>query len=492
MLVRALLLAALLIPAAATAQTFEEALAAAYRSHPRLLAERQRVIEADETWFQARAQGRLSAGIDLQVAPTFVRIPNDAFGPVVVDPGAPPVELDGTSIEYLTTRQGGVQVIQPIYQGGRVGALKDQAKAGVLAARALLEGTEQDVLVAAADAYATLRRAEEAARIRRNNVSVILRQREAADARFEVGVGTRTDTAQAEARVAQARIGLARAEADLAAARAAFESAVGVPPSGLRPVPRFAIPKTASEAVPVARAANPTLAAAAFGVEAAEANIDVARSGNKPQISLNGQLGFIREGLGGLQSAETLSVTGQLTVPFASGGAVKSRVRQAKAARNRARFELRDAERQVVEAVRQLYAQLEAANTTIAAARTAVTSAETAFEGVVLEQEVGTRTSLDVLDAEQEVLDARLAVVDAELARDRATFQLLALLGAFDADSLRLPVDTYLADAHFREIKDDGYARVARNPVVETVDDARDWAVDIIGPPMERPDQLPD
>ena len=492
MLVRALLLAALLSPAAATAQSFEEALASAYRSHPRLLAERQRVIEADETWFQARAQGRLSAAFDLQVVPTFVRIPNDAFGPVVVDPDEPPMLLDGTSTEFITTRQGGVQVIQPVYQGGRIGALKDQAKAGVLAARAILEGTEQNILVAAADAYANLRRAEEAARIRRNNVSVILRQREAAYARFDVGVGTRTDTAQAEARVAQARIGLAQADAELAAARAAFESAVGVPPATLQAVPRFAIPATASEAIPVARVANPSLVAAAYGVEAAEANIDVARSGNKPQVSLNGQLGFIRQGLGGLQRAETVSVTGQVTIPFAQGGAVKSRVRQAKAARNRAQFELRDAERQITEAVRQLYAQLEAANTTVAAAQTAVTSAEVAFEGVELERDVGTRTALDVLDAEQEVLNARLAVIDAELARDRATFQLLALLGAFDADSLALPVVTYAADAHFRDIKDDGYARLSRNPVVESVDDARDWTVDLIGPPMERPDTLPD
>ena len=450
-------LALILSASDARAQTFTEALTAAYRSNPRLLAERERVKEADETWVQARAQGRPSVGASFTATPTVVRAPVADFGVPGVD--APDAGSGTTSV---VSRQAGLEIIQPIYQGGRVRAQKRQAEAGILAAREAMRDVEQTVLQQAADAYAAVVRDEQAALIRRANVRVLMRQGEAAGVRFDVGVGTRTDIALADTRLALARIGLAQAEADLASSRAAFERVVGTPPQQLGGVPRFVLPDTLSAAVDIALAANPLLRQSYLNQSAADAGVDVAKSAGRPQVSLNGQLAVLREQLNALSRAEAAQVTAQLTIPIFAGGANRSRVRQAKHARNRARFEARDAERLIRQSVAELWARIEGARDSIAAARTQVASAEIAFEGVELEQQVGTRTTLDVLDAEQELADARLALVDAERARDAATFQLLALLGAFDADSLDLPVDLYDPSLHFRRVRADDFSSVAQ------------------------------
>ena len=427
-------LASLLAAAPASAQSFTEALATAYRSNPRLLAERERVKEADEQWVQARALGRPSASANLSATPTVVRTPNTGFF------GTPE---PGTNTDTVVSRQAGLQIIQPIYQGGRVRAQKRQAKAGVLAARESLRNVEQGILQQAASAYARVIRGEEAETIRRNNVQVLMRQQEAAEVRFEVGEGTRTDIALADSRRALAEIGLAQVQSELQTTRAEFARIVGIPPLQLESVPRFVLPETLSEAIRIANAANPQLMAAYLNQQVADAGISVAKSAGKPQVSLNGDIGIVREQLSAVSEAEQARLTAQVVIPIFAGGANRSRVRQAKHARNRAGFEAREAERGVVQAVTQVWGQIEAADTSIEAARRQVAAAEIAFEGVELEQQVGTRTALDVLDAEQELLNARLNLVDAEATRSQGVFQLLALMGAFDAQSLQLPVDAY-------------------------------------------------
>jgi len=469
------LLLTLTLGPSAWAQTFTESLTTAYRSNPRLLAERERVKEADETWVQARALGRLSANASFQATPTLVRTPNTGF---FGQPG------EGSSTDSIISRQAGLQIVQPIYQGGRVSAQKRQAKAGILAARESLRNVEQGILQQAANAFASVIRDEEAASIRRNNVRVLMRQKEAATVRFDVGEGTRTDIALSDSRLALARIGLAQADAQLATSRAQFQAVIGIPPRQLTEVPRFALPPTLPDAIAIALAANPQLMQAYLNQSAADAGIDVAKSAGKPQISLNGQLGILREQLNALSRAESAQITAQVTVPIFAGGANRSRVRQAKHARNRAGFEARDAERAIRQNVTQFWAQIQAAKASVLAARDQVAAAEIAFEGVELEQQVGTRTALDVLDAEQELANARLNLVDAERSENAATFQLLALLGAFDADSLQLPVDVYDPREHFDRAKYEGmdefvddYVPIAIKKIGSQIPEATDKAI---------------
>lgn len=177
---------------AVQAETFEEALISVYNSNPRLMAARVQVREIDENYIQARAQGRLNANISGNYGYSTNRT-SGSFGP-----GLPDQSLSSDGGPYA----GQFQIVQPLYQGGRVRALKDQAKAGIMAAREQLRGTEQELLLQGANAYSDVLRNEEVARIRRNSVSVLARQELAAQERFRVGVGTRTDIAQAQSRLA--------------------------------------------------------------------------------------------------------------------------------------------------------------------------------------------------------------------------------------------------------------------------------------------------
>lgn len=449
------------------ADTLQSVLASVYRSNPRLLAERARLRETDENYIQARAQGRLTLSASGQFSGQVVRTPvaSSFFG------------TSGGTTDGLP-RSGQVSVVQPLYQGGRVKALKNQAKASILAARAGLENTENNIFLSAANAYVDVLRDEEAANIRRNNVRVLTRQLTAANDRFDVGEGTRTDIAQSESRLALAEAGLAQADAQLEVSRAQFVRLVGRMPIQPQPVPAFALPDTLDRAIALARENNPQLLASYYAEQAGDAAINIAKAAGRPTLSLTGSLAAQRETILGVSETDQATIAAQINIPIFSGGANASRVRQAKQARTRLAFETRDTERAVDQTVTQIWAQLQATKRVIETSRRQVDAADVAFEGVTLEQQVGTRTQLDVLDAEQEVLNARLTLLNAERDYNSAVFQLLSVIGVFDADGIALPVETYDESAYLENVAYDGLSKAVDRFVPE--------AVQKIGP------QLPD
>ncbi len=447
----AAIMSAMLFYAPLQAETFQEALISAYQSHPRLKAERARLSEIDETYIQARAQGRFSANASGSVAYSETSATGSFFG-------SPSQSFSASG----TPSQGQVEIIQPLYQGGRVRALKTQSKANIFASREILRQSEQEIMLATATAYVDVLRDEEAARIRRNNVSVLARQSLASQTRFEVGAGSRTDVAQSESRIAAAEAGLAQADAALASSRAIYKQFVGHIPVDLQNAPQFQLPATLAEAQLRALENNPQLLAAQFNIQAAEAGIDVAKAAGKPVVSLNGTYGVQRGQITSFDRGDQGALTAQIRVPIFSGGANKSARRQAEHAKRRLGFELKDAERNVAAQTAQLWAQLDAARRILTASEAQVGAAEIAFEGVELEQSVGTRTALDVLNAEQELLTAKLAVTDAQRSVDIASFQLLAMMGAFDAVSIRLPIEFYDTQSNFNDIRSDGLGRFSK------------------------------
>ncbi len=431
------------------AETLEEALISAYQSNPKLQAERARLREIDETYVQTRAQERLTANLSGNINLNATRTPSLSI-PV---PGFDSFITSGTDVS--TPAGGQLQIIQPIYQGGRVRALKAQAKAGILASRERLRGIETDVFVNVANAYVDVLRDEEASRIRRANLRLLMRQKEAADSRFELGAGTRTDVAQAEARLAGAKVGLAQADAQLQISRANYRQWTGHIPANLQALPVFTLPTTEAEAASLARANNPQILASVFQQEAGDAAIDAAKAAKKPVISLNATAGGQRWNSGFPSSSEQATIGAQVTVPLTTGGLNRSKIRAAENARTRLMFETRDAERQMDASIMQSWAALQAAEEALSASRVQVSAAELALEGVELEREVGTRTALDVLNAEQEVLEARLGVINSRSEVAKAGYSLLALTGAFDALALSLPTDIYHPEQNFNDVTND-------------------------------------
>jgi len=447
-------IASLTFSAPVNAETLQEALISAYNSHPKLQAERARLRELDENYVQARSGGRLtsslsgSTSLDIGITP----------GLNVPVPGFDDVLTSGTT--WSTPSSARFQVIQPIYQGGRVSALKSQAKAGIYAAREGLRAQETQILAEVASVYVDVLRDEEAARIRRKNVQVLMRQKEAADSRFEVGAGTKTDIAQAEARLASAKVGLAQADAQLQISRASFRRLTGHMPENLQALPRFVLPGSESEAAELAVSNNPMVLTASYNEQAGEAGIKAAKAAHKPVVALSGTVQGLRGQAGFPDRAGTASIGAQITVPITSGGMNRSRVRAAESTRTRLMFETRDAKRGVEAQIMQAWAGLQAAREVLVASQVQVSAAELAFEGVELERDVGKRTSLDVLNAEQEVLEARLAVLNSRSEVEKAGYRLLSIMGAFDAVSLSLPTDIYDPNDNFEDVTDDDYLGV--------------------------------
>jgi len=455
----------------ATSDTLQTVLASVYRNNPQLLGERARLREVDETYIQARAQGRASISAAGEVSAQAVRTPVTASGFFGAQSG-------GWSEGTPSSAQ--LSVIQPIYQGGRVTALKRQAKAGIMAARAGLETAENNIFLSAANAYVDILRDEEAARIRRNNVRVLNRQLTAANDRFDVGEGTRTDIAQSESRMAAAEAGLAQADAQLEISRALFVRIVGRLPNQLAPAPDFVLPETLDEATRLARSNNPQLQAAYYNERAGSAAIDVAKAAGRPSISLQGTLAGSRDTILGISETDQATIAAQLSIPIFSGGLNASRVRQAKNAKTRLAFEARDTERAVDQTITQIWARMDAARRIVQTSRRQVAAAEVAFEGVTLEQQVGTRTQLDVLDAEQETLNARLTLINAERDFDASVFQLLSAIGVLDADGIDLPIATYNPDGYLSNIVYDGYKETGDRLLPEAVQKIGRQVPDII------------
>ena len=226
----------------ASAETLSEALVAVYNKNPQLQAARARLREVDEDYIQARAQGRFSVTASGQYSRSVLEGSGigsgQSFGQGDI-PENPGAASGPDNLFYYAPSAAQIEIVQPLYQGGRIRALKEQAKAGILAQRESLRATENQLFLAGANAYLDVQQAEEAARIRRNNVRVLTRQLDAANERFEVGVGTKTDIAQSGARLAGAEGGLAQAEAALQSARASYQRIVGRVPVDLQPVPQF-------------------------------------------------------------------------------------------------------------------------------------------------------------------------------------------------------------------------------------------------------------
>lgn len=431
--------------AKAFGETLTDALVAAYQHNPTLEAARADTRAVDEALPQARA------GLLPQISATGAisqrRVDNEIKNPPATGPRATIVD----------TRPGsyGVSVTESIFDGGRNFGRIAQAGANIKASQALLRSTEQGVLLQAIGVYMDVRRDAAIVDIRANNVELLMRQVEEAQARFDVGQLTRTDVAQAQARLAGARAALAQARADLEASRASYAQVIGLAPGELEPPPPIpAEPATLDEAIREGLGANPDYARFQEVANAAKAQITIDRSGLLPQFSIVGSLnhGF-EDRIPGIGDVDTAVATAQLSIPLYQGGAARSRVAQSRDAFDRANFNVSAARRQVVTAVTTAWNDLLAARQTIESSRQQVEANQLAFEGAEQERQVGLRTTIEVLNAQQELLDSRVNLVRSERDAYVAAHSLLQATGALNAKTLGVNGPLYDPDKHRKAVQ---------------------------------------
>jgi len=361
--------------------------------------------------------------------------------------------------------QGAITVTQPILRGGRTIAQIGRAKALVRAGRAQLLAAEQTVLLSAATAYMDVVRDTAILGLRQHNVELLKKQAEATQAQFNAGSLTRTDVAQSQARLAASQSDLTAAQSQLEISRANFMQAIGRVPEALENEPALppALPTGADDSITLALKQNPAIVSARESEIAADYSVDDAIGTMLPTLSVQGQYGHSQGSLispfgtsnASGSASNSLTVTGQLNVPIYQAGVEEATVRQAKELHAQAQLNVAVSDRQVRQAVASTWAQFEAAEASIASNEAAQRANEIAFEGVTKEQQVGGRTLLDVLNAEQELLNASVALVSAKRNAEVAAFQVLAASGALTAKNLGLKVKFYDPLEHY----DDDAAR---------------------------------
>ncbi|MEL7345681.1 MAG: TolC family outer membrane protein [Pseudomonadota bacterium] len=343
----------------------------------------------------------------------------------------------------------GVNVSMMLYDFGNTELGVEVAKENVLATRQSLLSVESDVLLRAVLAYTSVRDTQSFVALRENNVRVITQQRRAAEDRFEVGEITRTDVSLAEASLAGARSGLVAEQGNLARAREEYRSAVGRYPGQLAPPPAPpSIPATVEQAVAIARQNSPTILQARHNVTAAEINIKRAELGLKP--TLQGSGGVALDDDGDTSSSLGLTLSGSIY----RGGALSAALRQARANRDASRAQLLTARLAVDQDVANAWANLSVAAAVLAASEEEVRALTLALRGLQEEARLGSRTTLDVLDQEQDLLDAQTNRVSAQTDRYVAVYQLLSAMGLLTADHLGLNVPRYDPAAYYNAVKD--------------------------------------
>ncbi|GJD48466.1 Outer membrane efflux protein BepC [Methylobacterium crusticola] len=424
----------------AAAETLESALARAYAGNPTLNAQRALQRSTDENVPQALAgyRPRVSATANVGV--------NYQDG-----------SLGGTQArQALIPGAAGLTVSQNLFNGFQTDNRTRQAESQVLSGRESLRNIEMQTLFGAAQSYMNVLADTATLELNRNNVEVLEEQLRQTRDRFNVGEVTRTDVAQAEARLAGARSQVSVAESNLRTSIATFRQIVGVEPRQLapgRPLDRY-VPGTLTAAIEIGLAEHPQILAALHAVDIAEAAVKVAEGALYPTVSVSGSVQQVFD----QQIANTRlfvgSVVGQLNVPLYQGGAEYAAIRQAKEQVGQARLTAELNRDSVRAAIVTAWGNLEAAKAQVIASQAQVQANEVALNGVREEARVGQRTTLDVLNAQQELLNARVSLISAQRNRVVGSYQVVQTIGRLTTRFIAIPVAQYSAKQHFDQVKD--------------------------------------
>ncbi|MBX7146154.1 MAG: TolC family outer membrane protein [Alphaproteobacteria bacterium] len=421
-------------------QTLIDALAKSYTSNPTLEAARAQLRATDEKVPQALSGWR----------PTLTGNASYGHEQEYTDTNQP---LINAVEDERQPRDATLDFTQPIFRGFRTVSSTEQADNLVFAARARLFAVEQDVLLRSITAYVDVVRDQSVLELNTNNEAVLKRQLEATQERFQVGEITRTDVAQAEARLARSTAQRIASQGDLSSSRAIYKEVVGDMPGTLKTPPLPTNLPTSMDEVVRSAFYNPNVKEAEFSEKAARNQVDVAFGEMLPSVSLRGSIGVSKDvGRDDVYNRDGI-IKAQVTIPLYQAGNVDARVREAKQSVSQRRQEIDEERRRAEQGAARSWLAWQTSQAQLVSLESQIRSAELALEGVKQESMVGTRTILDVLDAEQELLDAKVAYVTAERDRLVAAYSIFAATGHLTARDLQLPVQYYNYEEHYDKVK---------------------------------------
>jgi outer membrane protein len=435
---------ALLLPAARVgAETLEQAMSAAYESNPQLQSQRATLRSADEGVPQALAGWR----------PTVLATGAAGREQYENTPGAVGTSVPPSMI--MTPQTIDLNITQPVYQGGQTVAKTAAAEATVESQRATTIATESAVLFSAVQAYYDVLRDQAVVQLNINNEQVLRRQLEATNAQFQVGAVTRTDVAEAEARLAAATATRQLAEGTLQTDRAEYVRAVGHAPEALTlPKLRPVLPTSRDQALSLAATKNPNVIAAIDNEDAGRDTVQATRAQLLPSLNIIADVNRGQDTVVAGRETTTGSVIAKVTMPLYEAGSIYSQTRQAEENVAALLGQTDNARRQAVQLATQAWETIQAARANIASLETTIRAATIALEGTREEWQVGARTVLDVLNAEQELFTDRVSLEQSQHDLAIAEFNLAQQIGTLTAEDLKLPVKLYDVDVHYNSVRD--------------------------------------
>jgi outer membrane protein len=433
-----------LAPGAASAETILGALSKAYQNNSTLNSSRAGVRVTDEGVAIAKSGWR----------PTIT-------GSAAIDYSS----TRGNNAGRLTTGNFGVQINQTLFDGFQTKNNVASAEAQVRASVEGLNNQQNATLFAAAQAYMNVIHDRQVAKLTEQNLKFLTEQVRAARSRFEVGEGTRTDVAQAEAQRSTAQAQVSAAQAQALASAGVYRQIVGDQPGKLKapsPLGKL-LPSSIENAIAAANNENPAILANQHLVDASGFGVKAAEGALLPQLSASaGVSRNYRDASPGSilspdGSSTSANVGATLTVPIYSGGRTAATVRQQKERLGQARIEVDVARDQVRNAVVAAWTAYQAARENVDANRASIAAAQLALNGVIEERNVGQQTTLDVLNAQNVVISAQINLAASERDVVIASYGILQAMGRLTVDRLGLQVAKYNPDEHYKAVKDKWY-----------------------------------
>ncbi len=356
--------------------------------------------------------------------------------------------------KYLNPSDVSLSFVQPIFSGFSTMNTVESAKSAVRSGRANLLNTEQAVLLDATAVYMDVIRDEAVLDLQINNEKVLKKHLESYKKRFRAGDLTRTDVAQAEARLAGATANRIAAEGQLQVSKANFFSVVGLEPDNLKDVNDFSmqLPQSLDSAIREALRNNPKIKAAEYATEAAQANVKAKKGGLAPIVNVGGAVGRQKEQIS-IKEADYWQITANVSVPLFQSGKEYADVREAKQLENKYRILWAKTSQDVRAETISAWESYQATRAQIDSIKKQIEASKIALGGVIREANVGSRTVLDVLDAEQEHLDNQVSLVKAHREEIVSAFMLMSATGHMNPRGLGLNVETYDPKEYYEQVK---------------------------------------
>jgi len=425
------------------AQTLADALVQTYKANPILNAERARLRGTDEAVPQALAGYRPQVLASMTAGLQAVRV----------------LMTDNTiQTANLRTWVIGLTVTQTLFNGFKTANTVRQSEAQVLAGREALRNTGQGVLLDAVTAYMNVLANQSLVDAQRINVAFLRETLNTTRKRLDAGDVTPTDVAQAEARQSRGLADLNATEVALAVSQALYTQVIGSPPFRLvspPPIDRL-LPRTRDQALAAARTEHPAIRAAMYDTDAAQLGTKIAESSLWPQVTVQAGVSRSRDEDTTLGSwgTDNASILGQAIVPLYDGGLAASQIRQSKELVTLSRIVLQQVRDQTQTAVLAAWVTFEGAKIALNATESEVRAATIALSGVQKEAQGGQRTTLDVLNSQQDLMAARARLIGAQRDRVIAAYALLSAIGRLDVQTLGLPTPNYAPEVHYHQVRD--------------------------------------